>query len=171
MEFTTNLIIWSGSGLILLLLELGHPGLLLFLPLALGAFSAAGATFWWSDLLSQSLLFAGVSLVGLLLTQWWLSRTNRFAGRALSQTNVYALVGKTGQVLAPISNLQTGFNTPTGYVKIDGEVWLAKSGAGTQQLEPGATVLITGVKGCHVIVKLIESEIKTEVTGDTHVNH
>ena len=146
MEFTINFIIWSLLGLFLTLLELGHPGLLLFLSIALGAFGAAGATFFTPELGWQLAIFVGISIVGIILTQLWLRSLGKFFSKSLGQTNVYALVGKRGLVLADIVDRQTG------YVKIEGEVWLAKTTVG-QTIVAGQEVLVTGIKGCHVIVQ------------------
>lgn len=149
MEFTINFMIWSFLGLILVLLELGHPGLLLFLSIALGAFGAASATFMTPELGYQLTVFVGVAIIGIILTRWYLQRLGKFFNKSLGQTNVYALVGKLGLVLAEINDQQAG------YVKIDGEVWLAKAVAG-QTIIVGQEVLVTGTKGCHVIVKVWE---------------
>ena len=147
MEFTSSFIIWSLLGLFLVLLELGHPGLLLFLSIALGAFGAAGATFFTPELGYQLAIFVGLAILGILLTQWYLRRLGKFFNRALGETNVYALVGKRGLVLVEIGEQQTG------YVKIDGEVWLAKTVSG-QVIAVGQEILVTGTKGCHLIVKI-----------------
>lgn len=149
MEYTINFMIWSLLGLLLVLLELGHPGLLLFLAIAIGAFSAAGATFMTPELGWQLVVFIVTATLGIILTQLWLRRLGRFFSRSLGQTNVYALIGKRGVVLAELGEQQTG------YVKIDGEVWLAKTVA-EKIINPGQAVLVTGTKGCHVIVKVWE---------------
>lgn len=149
MEYTINFMIWSLLGLLLVLLELGHPGLLFFLAIAIGAFSAAGATFMTPELGRQLAVFIVTATLGIILTQLWLRRLGRFFSRSLGQTNVYALVGKRGVVLAELGEQQTG------YVKIDGEVWLAKTVA-EKIINPGQEVLVTGTKGCHVIVKVWE---------------
>ncbi|HLB94199.1 MAG TPA: NfeD family protein [Candidatus Babeliales bacterium] len=149
MEYTINFMIWSLLGLLLVLLELGHPGLLLFLAIAIGAFSAAGATFMTPELGWQLAVFIVTATLGIILTQLWLRRLSRFFSKSLGQTNVYALIGKRGVVLAELGEQQTG------YVKIDGEVWLAKTVA-EKIINPGQEVLVTGTKGCHVIVKVWE---------------
>lgn len=147
MEFTINFMIWSLLGLLLVLLELGHPGLFLFLSIALGAFGAAGATFMTPELGWQLAVFVIIATLGIILTQWYLRRLGKFFSKSLGQTNVYALIGKRGLVLAEIGEQQTG------YVKIDGEVWLAKTVVG-QVIAVGQEVLVTGTKGCHVIVRV-----------------
>jgi membrane protein implicated in regulation of membrane protease activity len=149
MEFTISLMVWSLLGLLLVLLELGHPGLLLFLSIALGAFGAAGATFMTPELGWQLVVFVVIATLGIVLTQLWLRSLGKFFNKSLGQTNVYALVGKRGLVLADIGDQLTG------YVKIDGEVWLAKTIA-EQTIITGQEVLVTGTKGCHVIVKVWE---------------
>lgn len=146
MEFTINFLVWSLIGLFLVLLELGHPGLFLCLSIALGAFSAAGVALMTSELGWQLVIFVLVAISGILLTQLWLRSLSKFFSRSMGQTNVYALIGKRGTVLAAVSEQQTG------YIKIDGEIWLAKTSVG-ENITIGQEVLVIGIKGCHVIVK------------------
>ena len=65
--------------------------------------------------------------------------------RATQATNVYALVGKKGTVIEPISPDQPG------YVKIQGEQWLARSIA-PAPLPQGCKIMVIDVRGAHLIV-------------------
>ena len=66
-------------------------------------------------------------------------------------TNVYALIGKKGIVIDPVGH------TAPGYIKVAGEVWLARS-LSQAPLPSGCMVIIVDVRGAHVIVE--ESHIR-----------
>ena len=56
----TGLVVWLGSGIVLLLLELSNPGLFLFLSFCLGAVAAAGATLFGCSFITQMALFLAI---------------------------------------------------------------------------------------------------------------
>ncbi len=63
-------------------------------------------------------------------------------------TNANALIGKEGIVTEAINPDQPG------YVKIQGELWLARSLAKTQ-LQKGTLVRVVNIRGAHVVVEEI----------------
>lgn len=60
-------------------------------------------------------------------------------------TNVNALIGKEGIVMETINPDQPG------YVKIQGELWLAR-GLAKAPLQRGIVIRVVNVRGAHVIV-------------------
>lgn len=62
------------------------------------------------------------------------------------KTNVDALIGKQAIVVERIAGLELGL------VKVGGELWSARSIAETD-IEPGTSVKIVAVVGCHLVVK------------------
>ena len=65
--------------------------------------------------------------------------------RTTHATNVYALIGKKGMVIELIGPDQPG------YVKIQGEQWLARSIA-QAPLQQGCKITVIDVRGAHLIV-------------------
>lgn len=134
------LLFWSVAVFIFLLIELGHPGLFFFLSFALGALAALVVSFWFA-LPIQGLLFFGISFISFLL----LSAIARKKSSSLHPTNVQALIGKRAIVIKEIQE------NNAGQVFIDGQYWSARAAHGS--IAQGSTVVITAVKGCHLIVK------------------
>ncbi|HLB40737.1 MAG TPA: NfeD family protein [Candidatus Babeliales bacterium] len=141
-----NLVLWLAIAGLALLLELGHPGLFVFLSVMIGALAAAGTTLLDWEFGWQLLSFVLGLIAGAGVGYYWLRRQRHRFNRAQWQTNVYALVGKTGVVLSQVSLAQPG------YVRLESESWYAKT-VEVQPLQAGETVQVVGVKGCHVIVK------------------
>jgi membrane protein implicated in regulation of membrane protease activity len=141
----TLFIIWSVLAVFLVGLELIFPGLFFFLSLALGAFSAACAALLGLDISLQALigtLITGISFVAL---RYWV----RSRGKdTLHKTNVYALQGKQGLVVEPISRYQRG------WITLQGELWAAHAEC-EDTISKGETVEVISVKGAHLIVKKI----------------
>ena len=135
---------WIIIAILLLIAELGSPGLFFFFSFFLGALITAFASFFVDSIISQLLLFLGGTTVAFLILQKWVkSRTS------LSQeqkTNIYALKGKRAVMTTAI-----GPNTP-GYISIQGVLWLARS-ADNVAIEKDSWVEIVDVRGAHVLVK------------------
>ncbi len=136
--------LWTVLGLFLLMFELGHPGLFLFVSFFLGALSAACAGLYGLSFLVQCLFFLLGSIVAFFFLRRWLLREQKHGYRS----NVYALQGKEAVIVTPIS--QTDF----GQVKVDGEIWRAQ--AMTQDPIPIATrVRVVAVRGTRLIVEKV----------------
>jgi membrane protein implicated in regulation of membrane protease activity len=71
----------------------------------------------------------------------------RYSGRlgAASATGVAALVGRSAEVLTPVTARE-------GQVKLAGEVWTARSSAGGNPLEAGSVVYVTQIDGATAVV-------------------
>lgn len=77
---------------------------------------------------------------------WLLKIKAQKSNNAVSPTNMYALVGAHAMVTREIAPGEFG------YVKINGEVWMAKNKS--QELVPeGVQVVVVRVQGAHVVVK------------------
>ena len=117
-----------------------------------------------------SLWFAAGALVALLASvlhaPFWLQGTaflvvsialllalrpivSRFFTPRITRTNVDAVIGTKGIVLARIDNLQA-----TGTVKLGGMEWTARSTSG-EPIEEGALVRVDKVEGVKVFVTLL----------------
>lgn len=138
------LFFWVILGLLFFILEIGHPGLLFFLSFCVGSLFAGvchllGYSFPW-----QLLNFFIGTLIALLFFKLCFKKMHRHT----HTTNSYALIGKPAVVTQEIS-----WNQP-GYIKINGEYWLARTAANTI-LEIGTPVKIIGMQGAHCIVEIL----------------
>lgn len=104
--------------------------------------SLAGVNLNW-----QIVSFVAVSTVLVLSTKKISSAWFRKGGEV--KTNVYALEGMTGYVIQDIPEQSFG------QVKVEGEVWAAKSIDGTK-IPSGAQVKVVKVEGVHLVVKSFE---------------
>lgn len=133
--------LWATFSLIFVILEIGHPSLLFYLPLSIASFIAALAAYYEYLFINQMTVFFFTSALSIWIFKKFLKKMHGSSYR----TNVYALVGKEALVTAAISS-----DAP-GYVKVQGELWLARSL--TASLPPDSKARIVEVRGAHVIVE------------------
>lgn len=133
--------LWSILALVFLILEIGHPGLFYFISFCFGALNAALFAFLGYSAFFQAITFFIATIVALFLLRRCVKRMRR----GTHATNVFALIGKKGIVIE-----QVGPEQP-GYVKIQGEVWLARSVA-QAPLPEGSKITVIDVRGAHLIV-------------------
>lgn len=134
-------VLWATFSLIFVILEIGHPSLLFYLPLSIASMAAALAAYYDCLLIHQMTIFFGFFALALWLFKKFLKKMHGFHYR----TNVDALIGKETVVTASI------YSDAPGYVKVQGEYWLARSSHAC--LPIGCKVRIIGVCGAHVIVE------------------
>ena len=137
--------IWVVVGLLCLLLEMGHPGLFLFLSFALGALVTAISTICIESPVTQCTIFLVASLVSLVVLLRWVKNTVD-KEHAYQKTNTQALLGMRAFVTKDINS-----DAP-GEVKIGGELWTAR-GLHNQSIKAGTQVSIVQVRGAHVVVE------------------
>lgn len=141
---------WLSIALIFLLLEIANLGLFLFLSFCFGAL--AGSVLNWLEYsfyiqVLGSLLVT--CLASIILFCWIRKYYDKFEGEGDYQSNVYALVGRKGWVNKTIE--PGGF----GFIKLNGETWMARSLDETEILE-GLEVEVLFIRGAHVIVEKIK---------------
>lgn len=81
--------------------------------------------------------------------------TKRFADRVTPKsvpTNVYSVIGKKGVVITEINNEKS-----IGQVKVDGDIWSAKSKELSEVIPVDATVEVLEIDGVKVVVKLVST--------------
>lgn len=136
-----TIVCWLMVALFFLILELGHPGLFFFLAFSFGAFSALIASYCDQSLATQCTIFFGVTLIALYFLRLFLKKFHH----SIEKTNVYALIGKQGNVVQDI------LLEKPGYVKIEGEIWLARSSQ--KKLEVGSDIVVIEARGAHLLVE------------------
>lgn len=133
--------LWSILALVFLILEIGHPGLFYFISFCFGAMNAAFFAYMGYSLSFQVINFFVSTISALFLLRVCVKSMRN----ASHPTNVSALIGKEAIVIEPINPDQPG------YVKIQGELWLARSLA-KAPLQQGTLVRVVNVRGAHVVV-------------------
>jgi membrane protein implicated in regulation of membrane protease activity len=114
-------------------------------PFAAGGALAAVADAAGAGELVAWLVFVLVSLASLALVRP-LVRT-RLLSAPPTRTGAAALVGKKALVLEKIDN-----HHDVGCVKIEGEVWTARSFDDDREIEPGTRVEVVAIKGATALV-------------------
>ncbi|MDA3814167.1 MAG: NfeD family protein [Candidatus Cloacimonetes bacterium] len=138
-------IIWVAIGIICIIIEIFTPGFL-FLSFGVGAIITGLAALIIPSLTFQILTFAIVTLIVFILSRKF---SKKLISNNYEETNVKALIGKTGKVTQEIPANEKG------YVKIGGEEWAAVS-KDNREIKKDARVTVNNIDGNKVIVTLIE---------------
>ncbi|MGI5214805.1 NfeD family protein [Plantactinospora sp. CA-290183] len=138
-------LLWIVLGVVLVVAEIFTTTLFLVM-FGIGAFAAAGAAALGAPFAIQALVFAGVSAATLLLARPTIRRHQQSALVSGEQPfGVEAIAGSTALVLDRV-------DADGGMVKIDGEMWGARSYDATQVFVPGERVRVIEVKGVTALV-------------------
>ncbi len=141
----SSVLFWLITALTFLIFEMGHPGLFFFLSFCIGALSMALVSHWVDFGVVQGAVFLTTSFLSLFVLRLYVSRFIK-PSRPENHSNVYALEGKQGVVVARIEPSRSG------QVKVGGEVWSARA-ADASIIEVNEQVTIVHVAGVHLIVK------------------
>ncbi|MFG3422454.1 NfeD family protein [Micromonospora sp. NPDC049460] len=138
-------VLWIVLGVVLAVAEIFTTTLFLIM-FAAGAFAAAGAAALGAPVGVQAIVFAGVSALTVLGVRPTLRKHRRSALESGEQPfGVEAIEGSTALVLERIDVGQ-------GMVKIDGELWQARSYDASQVFAPGERVQVIQVRGATALV-------------------
>ena len=118
--------------------------------LGVGALLAMLTSFICNNIFIQTLVFVVSSVLLILLTKPLVNKYMKNSKTVITNSN--ALIDKTGIVTIAIDSLEA-----TGQVKVNGEIWSAKSEENTI-IEKDTKVKILKIDG----VKLVVAPIKTE---------
>ncbi|MEW2386199.1 NfeD family protein [Micromonospora sp. NPDC047707] len=136
-------VLWIVLGVVLAIAEIFTTTLFLIM-FAVGAFAAAGAAALGAPVEIQAIVFAVVSALTVLGVRPALRRRSAPAGGE-EPFGVEAIEGSTALVLERV-------DTDHGLVKIDGELWQARSYDATQVFVPGDRVQVIQVRGATALV-------------------
>ena len=120
-------------------------GTFVLIMLAAGALAAAGTAALGGELWAQGLVFAVVSALAMWGVRPAIRRRLEDTSGPDTQIGLAAIEGSTGVVLERV-------DADHGLVKIEGEMWRARSFDGTQAYEPGDRVRVIEVKGATAMV-------------------
>lgn len=140
-------VIWIAIGIICIIIEIFTPGFL-FLSFGTGAIITGLLAVIIPSIPFQILIFAIITLIVFMLSR---KLSKKLISTDYEETNVKALVGKTGKVVQEIPESERG------YVKIGGEEWVAVS-KNSKKIDKDARVVINNIEGNKVIVTMIEEE-------------
>ncbi|MFV2087561.1 NfeD family protein [Micromonospora sp. LOL_021] len=138
-------VLWIVLGVVLAVAELFTATLFLVM-FAAGAFAAAIAAALGAPVAAQALVFAAVSALTVVAVRPVIQRHRQSALSAGEEPfGVQAIEGASALVLERV-------DADGGQVKIDGELWSARSYDGTQVFAPGERVQVIQVKGVTALV-------------------
>lgn len=96
---------------------------------------------------TQLIVFLAVSIAGLALFLF-LVKPRLASGRGVIPTNADRIIGKEGVVIEPI-NSKIG----RGQIRVENQIWSARTEHPDDLIEEGETVLVTGIKGVKAMVR------------------
>lgn len=137
-------IMWLGILAVLLIIE-GLTMGLTTIWFAGGALAAAAAAGLGADLAVQLLVFAGVSMVLLLVTR---PAAMKLMNSNTEKTNVNSLLGKQALVVQKIDNL-----AQSGQVRINDIEWMARTSDNSESIPEGTVVVIKEIHGVKLLVE------------------
>jgi len=139
--------IWVGSGVICMIIEIFTPGFL-FMSFGIGAILTGLISILVRGTAIQILIFAVITFILFLFLRKF---SKKLISESSEETNIFALIGKTGMVVKEIPE------NGKGYVRIGSEEWSAIAENG-KSIKDGQKILINSVEGNKLIVKIKESE-------------
>jgi membrane protein implicated in regulation of membrane protease activity len=138
-------VFWIVLGVVLAVAEIFTTTLFLIM-FGVGAFAAAGAAALGAPVALQAVIFAVVSALSVAVVRPVVRRHARPALETGEQPfGVEALEGATAVVLEPV-------DADRGMVKIDGELWTARSYDATRTYAEGERVQVIKVRGATALV-------------------
>ncbi len=138
-------IIWVALGIICVIIEIFTPGFL-FLSFGIGAILTGLIALIIPSITFQILAFAVITFIVFILSRKF---SKKFISSSYEETNVKALIGKTGKVTEKIPANEKG------YVKIGGEEWAAVSKDKTD-IPKDTRIKVNDIDGNKVIVTAVD---------------
>ena len=137
-------VFWLIAAGIFFIIEMATIGFLVFW-LGIGALLAMVTSFITDSILIQALVFIITSTLLLIFTRPLVDKFIKVPKEV--KTNAYSIIGKKVIVISKINNIEG-----TGQIKIDGDVWSAKS-ATDEDIPENTEVEIVEIDGVKAVVK------------------
>lgn len=144
-------VFWLIAAGVFFIIEMATIGFLVFW-LGIGALLAMVTSFITDSILIQVIVFVVTSTLLLIFTRPLVNKFIKVPKETV--TNAYSIIGKKAIVVKEINNIEGD-----GQIKVDGEVWSAKSN--TDETIPKDTeVEIVEIDGVKAVVKKINADSK-----------
>ena len=141
-------VFWLIAAGVFFIIEMATIGFLVFW-LGIGALLAMVTSFITDSILIQALVFIITSTLLLIFTRPLVDKFIKVPKEV--KTNAYSIIGKKGIVISKINNIEG-----IGQIKIDGEVWSAKS-VTDEDIPENTEVEIVEIDGVKAVVKKDEN--------------
>ena len=142
-------IFWLIAAGVFFIIEMATIGFLVFW-LGIGALLAMLTSFVTDSIFIQALVFVVTSTLLLIFTRPLVDKFIKTPKEL--KTNAYSIIGKKAIVISKINNIEG-----IGQIKIDGEVWSAKS-FDDEDIPEDTEVEITEIDGVKAVVKRITAD-------------
>lgn len=142
-------VFWLIAAGIFFIIEMATIGFLVFW-LGIGALLAMVTSFITDSIFIQALVFVITSTLLLIFTRPLVNKFIKIPKEI--KTNAYSIIGKKGIVISKINNIEG-----TGQIKMDGEIWSAKS-ATDEDIPENTEVEIVEIDGVKAVVKEASSK-------------
>lgn len=150
-------VFWLIAAGVFFVIEMATVGFLVFW-LGIGALLAMIISFITDNIIIQCVIFLISSTILIIFTKPLINKFVKIPEEV--KTNAYSIIGKKAIVILPINNIKGN-----GQIKIDGEVWSAKS-IDEENIQKDAEVEVVDIDGVRAVVKLasnVKNESKTTV--------
>jgi len=139
-------VVWLVFAIIMFVIEVVTTGLATIW-FAVGALVAMVMDLCGAPLVAQIAVMAGVSIVCFVLCMIWIKpKLESLRKKNIQRTNADRLIGKDGIVIVPLNRMEG-----KGQVKIDGQVWSAKSDT---DIAEGIKVTVKAIEGVKLVVEI-----------------
>ena len=153
-------IFWLIAAGIFFIIEMATIGFLVFW-LGIGALLAMLTSFITDSIFIQSIVFIISSTLLLIFTRPLVDKFIKIPKEI--KTNAYSIIGKKGIVISKINNIEGN-----GQIKVDGEVWSAKS-LTDEDIPENSEVEIVEIDGVKTVVKKVTEN--SEVSISSQINN
>ncbi len=147
-------VFWLIAAGVFFIVEMATIGFLSFW-LGIGALLAMATSFFVDSIIVQSIVFLLSSTLLIIFTKPLVNKFIKVPKEI--KTNAYSIVGKRGIVVSKINNTDG-----IGQIKIDGEVWSAKS-INDEEIEKNTEIEITEIDGVKAVVKKVSKKSTVSV--------
>lgn len=138
-------IIWLIIAVIMLVIEIVTTGLAT-LWFAIGAVVAMIMDLCGASVASQIIAMAAISAVCFVVCMIWVKpKLESLRKKNVQKTNADRLIGREGVVIVPFNSTEG-----KGQVKVDGQIWSAKSG---EDYTEGTKVTVKAIEGVKLVVE------------------
>ena len=147
-------VFWLIAAGIFFIIEMATIGFLVFW-LGIGSLLAMVTSFFVDSIIVQFVVFLITSTLLIIFTRPLVNKFIKVPKEI--KTNAYSIIGKKGIVTSKINNIEGN-----GQIKIDGEVWSAKS-LDEEEIEKNTEIEIVEIDGVKAVVKKVTDNAKISV--------